>query len=501
MISWSPQQNDIFLWVRSPFGSRIVIAVAGSGKTTTLVQCARLIPEDCQSTFVAFNKHIADELTAKLPDTVRSMTLNALGNRAWTKFNAGVRPVLDTKKSWTIMDEIFNSGDVRMYGAYVNKLVGLAKTVGLVPAKSLEGNMIQIVEDTDDAWGEIEDRFNVQSESWHDSKKAYDMARKVLDESINRGSMVIDFNDQLYLPVIFDVDFLRNDWLFVDEAQDVNALQLLMLEKSLKADGHLLAVGDPKQSIYAFRGADHNAIETIKERFAAEEMPLTVSYRCPKLVVAEARTVFPGAKNLIEHAPDAEDGVVSELEQWDVTHVNLPRTLILCRNNKPLAELLFRLKVAGVLACLKGKDALSGVVALAKKLKPINIDDLGDKLTQHLDKETQKLTRTKQMTKLADLNDRAETLRVFIENSDDLVDLGRKLADAAKDSTTGFVTLSTIHKAKGLEFDNVFILDKWLIPSKWASTPEALIQEDNLLYVAITRAKKQLFYITSEAYA
>jgi DNA helicase-2/ATP-dependent DNA helicase PcrA len=192
---------------------------------------------------------------------------------------------------------------------------------------------------------------------------------------------------------------------------------------------------------------------------------------------------------------------VGDLSVWDASHVNLPRTLVLCRNNKPLAELLFRLKADGVPAYLKGKDALSGVIALSKKMKPMNIDDLSEKLTQYLDKETPKLTRTKQLTKLADLTDRVETLRVFIENSENLIDLGTKLNEAAKDSTAGFVTLSTVHKAKGLEFDNVFILDRWLIPSKWAVSPDALRQEDNLLYVAITRAKKALYYVTTEEYA
>ena len=59
------------------------------------------------------------------------------------------------------------------------------------------------------------------------------------------------------------------------------------------------------------------------------------------------------------------------------------------------------------------------------------------------------------------------------------------------------VVLSTIHKSKGLEADNVFILDVNLIPSKYATTKDQLKQERNLLYVAITRAKNKLIYINS----
>jgi DNA helicase-2/ATP-dependent DNA helicase PcrA len=496
-LIWSKQQNDIYDWVRSPSGSRIVIAVAGSGKTTTIVECAEIIPPSSQSTFVAFNKHIADTLKLKLPDTVRAMTLNALGNRAWTKFCQDVRPALDPKKTWALLDNNYSRDDVRLYGAYVNKLVGLAKTVGMVPFSA--GDVpVYLEECSDESLSALEDRFDVQSEAWHRPEKAYDMVRKILAESIKCGREIIDFNDQLYLPVIFDVDFLRNDWLFVDEAQDVNALQLIMLQKSIKEGGHLLAVGDPKQSIYAFRGASHTAIEELKSAFGAEEMPLTVSYRCPKLVVAAARAVFPFAKNLIEHAEGAIDGYVGELDSWSADDVDLPKTIVLCRNNAPLAEVLFKLKTAGVNACLKGKDSLSGVIALVKKLKPLNVENLGDKLTEHFEKESEKLTRTKQLTKLADLSDRVATLRIFIDNSDTLLELGESLNTAAKDSTAGFVTLSTVHKAKGLEFDNVFILDPWLIPSKWAVTDEAKIQENNLLYVAITRAKQQLLYINTE---
>ena len=66
---------------------------------------------------------------------------------------------------------------------------------------------------------------------------------------------------------------------------------------------------------------------------------------------------------------------------------------------------------------------------------------------------------------------------------------------------TSRLTLSTVHKAKGLEFETVFILDfdKYM-PSKWAAQDWQKVQERNLIYVAVTRAKNKLVYIYSDSW-
>jgi superfamily I DNA/RNA helicase len=104
-----------------------------------------------------------------------------------------------------------------------------------------------------------------------------------------RDTSCIDFDDMLWLPVILGHKFSTLDWLFVDEAQDTNDIQIEILERSLGHSSRFVAVGDPHQAIYGFRGANSDALDKIVARFACRTLPLSVSYRCSKAVVAEAQ--------------------------------------------------------------------------------------------------------------------------------------------------------------------------------------------------------------------
>ena len=100
------------------------------------------------------------------------------------------------------------------------------------------------------------------------------------------------------------------------------------------------------------------------------------------------------------------------------------------------------------------------------------------------------------------LNDKVLTLRVFIDDlgSDSTVfDLQKSIEQLFSDNDQGKLTLSTVHKSKGLEYPRVFILDAHeLMPCPWATRPGDAQQERNLQYVACTRAQRELYYITSE---
>jgi len=105
------------------------------------------------------------------------------------------------------------------------------------------------------------------------------------------GREVIDFDDMLYLPLRSKCTFDKKNYVFVDEAQDTNGVQRALLRRMLAPPPHgrLIAVGDPSQAIYGFRGADANAMSALREEFSAVVMPLSVSYRCSRAVVAEAQ--------------------------------------------------------------------------------------------------------------------------------------------------------------------------------------------------------------------
>lgn len=494
-MNWSPYQQRIFDFIEKESGSAVIIAVAGSGKTTTIVECAKRIPVTAQSTFVAFNKHVQLELEKRLPSNVRAMTLNALGNQAWTKA-CQRRPELNASKTWKLIDEYFDKYTSRMYGKAINQLVALAKGIGLVPDRVKVGTVL--AEDTEDNWLQLIENYQVWPEKGGKTEELIKMARTILRESIQCSDRVIDFNDQLYLPVIFNRQFLQNDFLFVDEAQDVNQIQREMLHRALKPGGRLIAVGDPCQAIYGFRGADTKAIENIKLEFDAIELPLTVSYRCPRNVITEAQQFV----SHIEACETAPEGKVESLEAWGASTFTLADAVI-CRNNAPLVDLAFKLIRFGVRCAVKGRDIGTGLVNLVKKMKAASIADLERNLAEHLAKETEKLIREKKEHMLSSLEDKIATIEVFIENlthGSNVDDLIASIERLFTDDGRGTLLLSSIHKAKGLEWPRVFILDPHLMPSKYATQDWQLEQETNLQYVAITRAKSELYYITSEAF-
>jgi superfamily I DNA/RNA helicase len=136
-------------------------------------------------------------------------------------------------------------------------------------------------------------------------------------------------------------------------------------------------------------------------------------------------------------------------------------------------------------------------VALSKKVLPdddLSAPDCVLAVKQWEDNQVALANANGQEEKVANLHDQAECLLAVIE--------GARAENAAAirwylkelfDRSAGHVTISTIHRAKGLEWDTVLHLDVWRIPSKHAQhNPAQMVQEMNLLYVAETRCKRIL---------
>lgn len=494
-MQWSPQQLAIFDWVTTGSGSAIVDAVAGSGKTTTIVEAAKRIPWDASAIFCAFNKSIADQLKSRLPSNVPALTLNALGNRAWKAYT----------EKWTTVDTYKVSDIVRKMADDTNKdfrsgvvrLVALAKAVGLVPSLALSSfpDLHGLVPDSEDAWVELVETYDIDFGYGDRLTSAIDLARHVLTQSIQTGAEVIDFNDQLYLPVIFGATFPQYDFVFVDEAQDVNAIQFEMISRSLATGGRLIAVGDDNQSIYFFRGAG-SSMDGFVRQFNCVRLPLSTTYRCARSITRKAQEYVPH----IQHREDAPEGIVKLLHHdWSPSTFQRP-DLILCRNNAPLVRAAFQCIRAKVPCHVLGRDIGKGLVALVHKMRALSIRDLRDKLDRHLESETRKAVAAGRPQQVSALHDKVSTLRVFMEEGGDtanVTDLTDRISELFEtDQPNGTLTLATVHKSKGLEFGRVFLLDKELI-GKYAVTPDQIQQEKNVKYVATTRAKTELYYISS----
>lgn len=518
---------------RKPVTNAVVQAVAGSGKTTTIVAFAKLIPTTMNAIFLAFNKSIATELQQRLPKHVAARTLNSLGFGILRRYVEGleksgsivglpsVRDWTDGRKTWKIMRDLYTKPQLNSYGKDVAFLVAKAKSLGIVPAELEEAGEIDGIEyrsanglkDTDATWRSILLHFG-HTVAVDAQPTVFAMVRRVLTVSIQTLTLV-DFDDQKYLPVIMfpngrEMLAKKFDAIIIDEVQDVNAVDILLVKLSLKNNGVVMGVGDKNQSIYGFRGAATDAIAKFSEAFNCIELPLSITYRCATAIVDAARAVYP----TIEAAPGAPVGTVEHVEgEYDGTLFSARNEdMILCRNNAPIVDFAYKLIRARVPVYVKGRDIGKGLISLIESMKADSVVDLSSKLMLWQAQQVEMILNDDPDNEEAvqRINDRYETVKVFIsENADGRVDsvvadIERLFNTESNDRSEAFdikgkVVLSTVHKAKGLEADRVFFLDshllypRWVQPGTWQE-----VQEANLEYVAITRAKNTLTYIDSK---
>lgn len=203
---------------------------------------------------------------------------------------------------------------------------------------------------------------------------------------------------------------------------------------------------------------------------------------------------------MISSASFAPLGSVSELRSYEPQHFQ-PSAAILCRNTAPLISFAFSLIRRGVGCRVLGREIGQGLVTLVRKLSALSLDDLDRRLDAFASREREKFLRKGEDQAAQNVEDKCNCLRIFISEqppAGTIDSLCLRISSLFDDSVSGLLTLATVHKAKGLEWPTVFILDKLkLMPSKFAKTAWARRQEQNLIYVALTRAQVDLRYIDS----
>jgi DNA helicase II / ATP-dependent DNA helicase PcrA len=474
--TWSDYQQKLFDFVQHGVGNAIVEAVAGSGKTTTIVEAIKRVLGS--SLFLAFNKSIAVELGAR---GVNAKTFHGLCYSAVMKHKR--QNNVEQNKLRKLVDMYMTGEDAQMYGAFATRLVGLARQVGIGC----------LVPDTEQAWMDIVVHHDIEPESeFADLGRGVELARKLLDAS-NESNMV-DFDDMLYIAVKDGLSLPKFDWVFVDEAQDTNAIQRALLRKLMHSKTRLVAVGDPAQAIYGFRGADSESLNLIASEFNCVRLPLSITYRCPQDVVTYARQWV----SHIEAAPSAAQGEVQSLgSKWDHT-VFQPNDLVVCRTTRPVISLAYRLLRARVPVKIMGRDIGQGLKTLINKMKAFSLQELETKLDVWCEREVQKAAAKMEDAKAEAIQDKVSAIKCLMEDLDEeagihgLMQVIDSLFDESKKNAT---TLSTIHKAKGLEANTVFWLNSSQCPARWARQGWQMQQENNLCYVAVTRAKQKLVLI------
>ena len=463
-MNWTKEQEAILNEIENGDSHLIINAGAGCAKTTTIVEGAKLIG-DKKAAFMCFNKSIATELSEKLPDGVEASTFHAFGLKAFRE--AGMKFKINNYKVKNIISDIMGDD----YFSFP-----LVKLIGLIKGSLLADDDVRGIR-------KLIDRHNIELEN---EEVALESIPYIL-EGCRNETYVIDFDDMIWLPIQLDLNIPKYEVLFVDEAQDFNECQRELIDRACNG-GRCIIVGDRNQAIYGFRGADSDSIRRFQDRLSAKTrdtkvLTLSTSFRCPTSVVAEANRYVKEF-----YAMDgASEGKVTTHATFDPNDGDL----VLCRYNAPLISAFYSLIGQGKSAYILGRDMSKGLTSMVNRItkdRKMSAIGFAEKLDTFVEGEIARLERQEKLNQIQTLEDKVECLSIFVAKADTVQQIHDEIKKVF-DVSRGKIKLSTVHKAKGLEADNVYILATNRMPH-----PKGGAEENNICYVAITRAKKNLYY-------
>jgi DNA helicase-2/ATP-dependent DNA helicase PcrA len=479
-IIGTPQQDAIWDSIKSDNKHIIVNALAGTGKTFTIVYALQYLI-GLRVRFLAFNKDIITELQSRIPEGIEASTMNSFGfanvKMTFPKIRFNQYKLDDTIKAFIHEDD-----REPLVMESIARLVNLCK-YNLLDGKNREDLDLLCM------------RFNIDLNNSYDL--VYSLVPQVLKATV-KNTKEIDFVDQLYFIYAHNLPVMKYDVLLGDEIQDWNKLQQEIAMRAIGSNGRFVGVGDPNQAIYGFAGADTNSIPNMiamleNTKRGVKTMPLTYTRRCPKLVVDLAKEIVPD----LEAMPEAIDGLVETITLDHAIELMGANNMGICRRNAPLIAIAYQMIRMGKSVIVKGRDIGTNLLNLISKLKANTIEDLIEKAYQYYDKEKAKLEKkgNRAESQIQSLTDKIDTLIALCEGKNSIEALTVEVQRLFQDiSPNNAIVLSSMHKSKGLESESVFILqaDKIKIPM---NDPEFWQQELNLEYVAKTRSKKNLYLV------
>lgn len=481
----SPEQKKIRAWFKSGRGNLVVRARAGTGKTTTILDGVEVAPES-RILLAAFNKSIADELQSRISsERVQAKTLHSLGfafvRRLWGAVTLDMdgkraldlaRAVCEPKTSHRILQLLSKIHskvrEVQPHNSKPNDILELMTRFDLLPDDDMEFD-----DGITDLW--LANR----------ASKAVDLAKK-------RGPM-IDFADMIFLPVVHRAMQPWFDLVVVDEAQDMTEAQLELAIGACRKGGRIAIVGDDRQAIYGFRGADSGSLDRLKDALHATELGLTTTYRCPKRVV-DIASKYVGD---FRAAPSAPEGIVESCSDNRMVALAAPKDFILSRTNAPLVKVCMSLLKRGQRAYVKGRDIGKGLMMLVDRQEARDLEELERFLRSWHEREVAKAMKIANddvaQGRLDLIGDQLAVCLAIAEDVDSLEGFRLKLETLFRDDGGAAIMCSTVHRAKGLESENVFLLEGTF---RGMEDSEKDSEEQNIVYVAVTRSKQRLWFVS-----
>jgi superfamily I DNA/RNA helicase len=484
-----PTKQQERLWRHLTEGDQhlLVEARAGSGKSFSCREgMKRLLAQDLhlRIRYGVFNRSAADEFSAATNLDVEVKTLHAFGLSALKA--ACPRVQVEKHKSYHVLDTLPSASELpRWLRGPVAQLVSHAKNAALRPNGDGADNYQRLEQ--------LLVHFDLQC--FGQTERVIETALEVLRRSARKTGMC-DFDDMLWLPYVLDARFPSCDWFFFDEVQDLNRVQHRLIPRMCPS-GRVVAVGDSRQAIYAFRGADARSMANLERKLSrsplgVKKLPLTVTFRCPVSHVLLANELVPD----LQARPGAPEGVIRRgvpVEQC-IAEV-LPGDRVLCPFNAPVISAALKLIATRRRALVLGRAVGQSLLEIVRDCgNARTIADLSHGVTRWRDRE---LKRLEDMDGVDDLKqsvqDRHNGLQAVLRSCRCPAEVEPCINDLFADKdAAGAVIFSTVHRAKGSEAERIWLIDT---PSRQPTTDWEARQQENLRYVALTRSKHLLAFV------
>lgn len=476
----SEHQQLVIDEVRTGKGNVSVQATAGGGKSYTLLESLKVVPRFKKSVFLSFSNAIVKELKDRVPAHIKSATLHSLGCRMiFSKYKGCT---LNESKYFTLALAMYDKKSKEVYReCYIIQDICNYARLTLTPFIVSELDLLC-------------QKYMIES-----TPEMLLVAEIILQENTKDTFLsTIDFCDMLYYPAVYK-SFINEqfDYVFLDEAQDNNNCQTALIESILREKtGRLIFVGDKNQSIFGFSGSGVDSFEILVKKFQSKELRLTVTYRCSRAVVELAQTIYP---NDIEAHENAIEGIVRRGELKEAQEGDM----VICRNTKPLIAAFFQFILNNKKAYVVGKDLEKGLTTLAESCMDYSTEGISNKLDQRLKMLADELKDEGVLNpfmhdKYLALLEKVDIVSLILSKVDKASDLIPKI-EMIFHPDKAAIRLLSMHRSKGLECNRVFYIETFnkekLCPSKYAVLGWQKIQENNLLFVAYTRAKNEFVFV------
>lgn len=537
------QQDILDFFLNNPQSNMLVNALAGSGKSTT----ACMLSEHSKTSdlYIAFNASVVEEFKKKIKNPkTKVMTMHSLAysimlyNVEQESKDSGEKPKgfgsqrskrtvsLDNFKPHKILDEEIT----KRYGRYIEFAKRVFLKDNYVNLYNLCRLTLTDMSSNKDVSRLIDDHvlFLYYGDEGYSAPDISEITStlKILDTKSRQQfetQGVIDFTDMLWITF----NKLKYDnwevpyWalytnIYCDEVQDFSNIQLNFLKFIKRTKGRYVFIGDFHQAIYNFAGANAQAFNQIPKMFApVETFDLPICYRCAKSHLSRVNREY-GIPIL--PCDDAPMGFVKTIDKNKISEYAKAGDMVISRKNKWIAEVVLDLARNGTPIFIEDKDMVAAIkrqilsskctsVGTLEKFLQKVISNYNKKLFEIVSKNVREGGHEEErLEAVAETNSKIdntsfllEILEGYLENhaSSDSISKFSNFIDKLLNTTPSpnCVRLCSIHKAKGLEATNVFVLNEAKINYDFRNSKEQNIQEKNLSYIATTRAKEGLYLV------